>query len=187
MERDKRGSVKALKIVRFCSNCGLIFILAAVTSGILRAKYSLVPQIRTEYAYLYVSNVDQYSFLQYNQSDSDRGRSALLEYVSLLQRVRSENIIFPLNTLHRDFGLTYLRLYRLESADGNSVKAEEYMMSAQREWSELGWKADDLSTEALTKLIEKREAYERALYNASGVSTSAQQAKPRPQKAVARE
>jgi len=37
----------------------------------------------------------------------------------------------PPNLLNRDFGLTYLLLYRIESTAGNCVAADEFMRSAQ--------------------------------------------------------
>jgi hypothetical protein len=67
--------------------------------------------------------------------------------------------------LHHDFGLTYLRLYRLELAAGDLASADRYMQSAQQELSELGWKQENLSTEALAKQIETRESNEAKLYN----------------------
>jgi hypothetical protein len=56
-------------------------------------------------------------------------------------------------------------LYRLESAVGNGAVADGYMVSAQREFSSLKWKEEDVSTEALTKDIETRESNEAKLYN----------------------
>jgi hypothetical protein len=117
------------------------------------------------YAYVDAGNLERYSFLQYNQAGPEEGRAALQQYLSLLQRIQDEHINSPPDTLHRDFGLTYLRLYRLESAAGNSVLADGYMRSAQKEFLSLGWKEEDVSTEALKKDIETRELNEARFYN----------------------
>jgi hypothetical protein len=164
------------KRIVLCLVCVLVFLLTATTSCVLRAKYGYIPRLKATYAYMYVANIEMYSFLQYNQAGPEQGREALLQYLKLLQRIRDEKIEFPQSTLHRDFGLTYLRLYRLESAASNSSVAEDYMKSAKREWSALGWKPEDVSTEALGRLIETREINERKLYNGSGIDTSAPQA-----------
>jgi hypothetical protein len=169
--------VKTLKTILFCSACALVFLLGAAGSCALRAGYSSVPKVKTEFAYMYASNLDQYSLLQYNQAGPDQGREALLIYLKLLQRIRDEHIQYPQALLHSDFGLTYLRLYRLESAAGNSTAADDYMKSAQKEWSQLGWKNDDVSPEALRKMIETRESSEQKLYNNSGIQMTVAQGK----------
>lgn len=169
--------MKTLKTILFCFTCALAFLLAAAISCALRAKYSSLPKLRTEYAYMYVANVEEYSFLQYNQASPEQGREALLEYLKLLQQIRDEQITFPQTFLHREFGLTYLRLYRLESAAGSLAIADDYMKSAQKEWSEVGWKADDVSSEALSKLIETRESREKKLYNSDRLQNPTAQAK----------
>jgi hypothetical protein len=56
-------------------------------------------------------------------------------------------------------------LYRLESAAGNGAAADGYMRSAQIELSALGWKEEQVSTEALKKDIETRESNEAQYYN----------------------
>jgi hypothetical protein len=167
--------MKTQKTILFCAACLFVFLVAAAMSCVIRAKYSSVPEMRSQFAYNYVANLGRYSFLQYNQASPDQGRKALLEYLKLIQRIRDEHIQYSQNTLHKDFGLTYLRLYRVESADGNSAVADDYMKASQEEWAALGWKNQDVSIEALSKLIEKRESNERKLYNASG--TQAAQAK----------
>jgi len=167
--------MKTLKAIVFCSSCALVFLLAAALSCLLRAKYSLVPKLKTDFAYRYAANLEQYSFLQYNQAGPEQGRQALLEYLTLLQRIRNEKIQYPQNTLHRDFGLTYLRLNRLALAGGNSAVADDYMKSAQKEWLALGWKEEDVSAPALTNLIETRELNEKKLFNGSAIQVSAPQ------------
>ncbi len=171
--------MKTPKTILWCFTCGLVFLLAGAVSCALRAKYSSVPKVKSAFAYEYAANLEQYSFLQYSQANSEQGRVALLDYLRLLQRIRDEQITFPQTTLHRDFGLTYLRLYRLESTAGNPAIADQFMKSAQQEWP-LGWKTEDVSSEALNKLIEKRELNERKLYNGSGLqgpTADAKQAK----------
>jgi hypothetical protein len=51
------------------------------------------------------------------------------------------------------------------------------MKSAQQEWSALGWKTEDVSTEALNKLIETPELNERKLYNGGGLRSPTADAK----------
>ena len=169
--------MKVLKKIFFVFGCALIFLLSAALSCVLRARYSSVPKQKAEFAYMYAANLEQYSFLQYNQAGPEQGRESLLQYVQLLQRIRDEHIEFPPNTLHRDFGLTYLRLYRLESSAGNSAEAAGYLKASQTEWAALGWKAEDVSPEALTKLIAKRESNEARIYNDIGLQVPAAQAK----------
>ncbi|HUJ30982.1 MAG TPA: hypothetical protein VLY23_06850 [Candidatus Acidoferrum sp.] len=169
--------MKVLKVVLFCLACATAFCVAAAASCVLRAKYSSVPELKSKFAYMYAVNLARYSFLQYNQASPDQGRKALLEYLKLLQRIRDEKIQYPQGTLHRNFGLTYLRLYRLESTAGNSAAADAYMKSAQKEWSALGWKDKDVSAEGLSKLIELRESNEQKLYNDAGVQMRAVQRK----------
>jgi hypothetical protein len=164
--------VKTLRTALFWLGCLLVFLLTAAASCFLRAKHRSVPDLKSEYAYLYAGNLERYSFLQYNQASPEEGRAALLQYLKLLQRIKDEHINFPPVTLHRDFGLTYLRLYRLESAVGNGAVADGYMVSAQMEYSSLKWKEEDVSTEALTKYIETRESNEAKLYNRQTQATT---------------
>jgi hypothetical protein len=166
--------MKALKTIGFCLLCATVFLAAAVASSALRAKYSLVPQLKSTDAYMYATNLDRYSFLQYNQASPDRGQHALLDYLKLLERIRAEGIEYPQPVLHRDFGLTYIRLYRLALRNANSAAADTYMKSAQREFSALGWK--DVSAEALTKYLETLESNEQKLYNSSEIQDSAARA-----------
>lgn len=152
--------MKVLKTVLFCFSCLLAFLLAAGVSCALRAKYRSIPALRTQFAYMYAGNLAHYSFLQYNQAGSDQGRTALLQYLSLLQRIRNEHIEYSARTLHLNFVLTYLDFYRLESTAGNSAAADGYMKDAQREWSALGWKNQDASMEAFKKLNQSLQASE---------------------------
>jgi hypothetical protein len=157
--------VKILRTALFSLGCLLTFLLAAAASCSLRARYHYVPKLKSMYAYEDAGNLDRYSFLQYNQAGPEEGRAGLQQYLRLLQRIQDEHINFPSVSLHRDLGLTFLRLYRLESAAGNDATADGYMKSAQREFSSLGWKEENVSTEALKKDIETRELNEAKLYN----------------------
>ena len=169
--------MKTLRTVFFCLGCLMVFLLTAAASCLLRAKHRSVPELESEYAYLYAGNLERYSFLQYNQASPEEGRAALQQYLKLLQRIKDEHISFQSVTLHRDFGLTYLRLYRLESAAGNGAAADGYMRSAQIELSALGWKEEQVSTEALKKDIETRESNEAQFYNRK-VQSPATEGKP---------
>jgi len=167
--------MKVLRNILFYLVCATVFLVATVGSSAFRAKYTLVPKLKSTDAYMYATNLDRYSFLQYDQAGPDQGRRALLEYLKLLDRIRGEKIEYSQVTLHRDFGLTYLRLYRLELADGNPSAAGNYMKSAQKEWSALGWK--DVSAETLTAYVETLESKEQKLYNTAGIQAPAGQEK----------
>jgi hypothetical protein len=155
--------MRSLKPIAFGFLCALVFLVAAATTSISRAKYRVIPHLKTEFAYMYAGILERYSFLQYSQAGPDQGKEALLRYLKFLQRIRDEPIQYPPQLLNRDFGLTYLRLYRLESAAGDAVAADEFMRSAQGAWSAVGWKNDEVSTGALQKLIETRESEEQKL------------------------
>jgi hypothetical protein len=169
--------MKRLKTVLLCCIC---FLAAAAVTCFLRAKYSWVPDLKVMYAYAYVGNVQRYSFLQYNQANPERGKTALLQYLELLERIRSEHIAYSPNRLHHDFALTYLRLYRLESAAGNSSTADNYMKSAQKELLAQGAQEKEVSTEALARLIAARELKESELYNDTPIPI--EEKKPEPSK-----
>jgi hypothetical protein len=134
--------------------------------------------VKSEFAREYDANMREYSLLQSTQAGPDQGEAALLQYLGLLQRIQNEKIRYPQNTLRRESGLTYLRLYRLELAAGNSETAGDDMKAAQKELSALGWKAEDLTAGALNKQIETRESNEAKLYNSTGAPLVAAQAKP---------
>ncbi|MGH9827255.1 MAG: hypothetical protein ACREDR_28840 [Blastocatellia bacterium] len=150
--------MKIFKTALFCCMCLLIFLLAATLSCMLRAKYTSIPAIRTDFAYMNDSNWAHYSFLQYSQADPNRGRTALLQYLNLLRRIRSEHVQYSAKTLHLEFVLTYLHLYRLESTASHSVLADGYMKAAQSEWSVLAWKDEKTSIAAFNKLTDKVRA-----------------------------
>ena len=86
--------MKTLGTAFFCLGCLLVFLLAAAASCLTRAKYRSVPELESEYAYLYAGNLERYSFLQYNQSGPEEGRAALQQYLKLLQRIKDEHITF---------------------------------------------------------------------------------------------
>jgi hypothetical protein len=88
-----------------------------------------------------------------------------LDYLGVLQKIQNEGIQYPQRTLHFDSGLTYMRLYRLDLAANKPAEATDYLKSAQREFSSLGWKDDVVSPENLIKKAEMREASEAKLYN----------------------
>jgi hypothetical protein len=165
-----------MRKILFGVSCVLAFLLAAAVSCAVRAEFKSVPEMKASYARMYAESLDRYSFLQYNQASPDQGKAALLEYLKFLQRIQAERIEFPPNLLRYRFGLTYLRLYRLELAAGDPANADRDMQSAQKELSGLGWKQQDLSTEALAKQIQTRESSEDRLYNASPQETSAARA-----------
>lgn len=176
--------MRSLKSVAFGFLCTLVFLVAAATTSISRAKYRLIPRLKTEFAYMYAGILERYSFLQYSQAGPDQGREALLRYLKFLQLIRDEPIQYPPQLLNRDLGLTYLRLYRLESAAGNSVAADESMRSAQGAWSAVGWKNDEVSAAALQKLIETRESEEQKLYNnVGGLRPATEERTPKSQEA----
>ncbi len=135
----------------------------AVGSCAIRVKYSALPKLRGSSASFYARFLEGYSFLQYNQASAEEGKTALLVYLGELQKIQNEKIEYPKKSLHFDFALTYLRLYRLELVASNSTKAEEYLSSAQNEFSMLG--QTNVSTESLIKAIEKREIDEARIYN----------------------
>ncbi len=159
-----------MKFLKTILLCGVCFLVAATVTCVLRAKYKWLPDLKESYAFDYANNVERYSFLQYSQVGPEQGKVALLQYIELLDRIRRENIIYPQNLLRRDFALTYLRLYRIEFAAGNASAADNYMKSAQRELLAQGAKEQQVSPEALTKLIEERESREAQLYNQTTVS-----------------
>ncbi len=161
--------MKAPRNILFVVVCGAVFLLVAAVDCMLRSKYSSIPQTEARFAYMYAGNLDRYSFLQYNQASADQGRKALLEYLNFLERIRNEKIEYPPILLHADFGFTYLRLYRLESAASNSAAAESYLKSAQTEFSPPGSKKE-ISADFLKKLIETRESNERLYTNAGVIS-----------------
>jgi hypothetical protein len=87
--------VNTLRTALFWLGCLLVFLLTAAASCFLRAKHRSVPDLKSEYAYLYAGNLERYSFLQYNQASPEEGRAALLQYLKLLQRIKDEHINFP--------------------------------------------------------------------------------------------
>jgi len=155
--------MKAVKIILFCFACLLVFLVTGAVCCGIRAKYWDLPNVRASLAYSYTSFFGEYSFLQYNQAGGEQGKTALLDYLGILHRIQNEKIKYPEKALHFYSDLTYLRLYRLEVASNNSVKAAEYVRSAQNELAILGQK-DVLATN-LIKSIEAQEAYEAKLYN----------------------
>ncbi|MFZ0213512.1 MAG: hypothetical protein WBE20_05910 [Candidatus Acidiferrales bacterium] len=154
-----------MKFLKTILLCGMCFLVAATATCVLRAKYGWLPSLKASYASDYSENVGRYSFLQYNQAGPEQGRTALLQYLNLLERIRRENIDYPKNQLHRDFALTYLRLYRIESAAGNASASDNFMKSAQKELLAVGAKEQRVSPEVLAKLIETHDSKMDQLYN----------------------
>jgi hypothetical protein len=128
-------------------------------------------------AYFYSSFISEYAFLQYNQAGEEQGRKALLDYLAVIQGIRERKIQTRQDRLHYEYGLTCLRLYRLEMAANKPAEADNYMRSAQQELSSAGLK--DVSVEQLIKSMETREAGEAKVYNSSGVSVPAETVKPK--------
>jgi hypothetical protein len=155
--------MKVVKIILFCFACLLVSLITGATSCAIRAEYRDLPRVRASLAHSYASLFEEYSFLQYNQAGGEQGKTALLDYLGILQRIQNEKIKFPEKALHFYSELTYLRLYRLEVAANNPAKADEYIKSAQNELAILGRK--DISAENLIKFIEVQEAREARLYN----------------------
>src|SRR6266436_4086911 len=162
-ELGRERPMKALKSLLFCFACTLVVLLAGAITCSVRAKYRSLPTVKAAAAYSYVPFLGEYSFLQYNQAGGEQGRTALLEYLTELQKIQTEKVRYPKQTLGFDSALTYLRLYRLELATGSSSKAEDYLGAAQKELSSIGWK--DVSPDHLIKAIQTREIEESRLYN----------------------
>lgn len=168
--------MKVLRTILFLLGCFLVFLVSGAISCALRAKYRTTPLWRSSSAYMYVAVLDRFAFLQYNQANPQQGKAALLKYLKLMQRIRNEQIRFPEDTLHYNSGLTYLRLYRLESSVGDLPAADAAIRSAQEEVHFLGWK--DVSREFLQKNIETREATEAMLDTKAGLRGPETKEKP---------
>jgi len=135
---------------------------------------------------MYADNLAHYSFLQYNQAGPDQGRTALLQYLSFLQRIKNEYIRYSARILHMDFVLTYLHLYRLESTVGNSAVAAGYMNDAQRDWSALTWKNEDAAIAAFKKLNQSLSSSEARFSGKGALSAPAAHRKTDKARAKAR-
>jgi hypothetical protein len=155
--------MKVVKVIFFCCAYLLVFLATGALSCAIRAKHRDLPRVRASLAYSYAGFFEEYSFLQYNQAGGEQSKTALLDYLGILQRIQNEKIKYPEKALHFYSDLTYLRLYRLEVAANNPAKADEYLKSAQNELAILGRK--DVSAENLIKSIEAQEAREAKLYN----------------------
>jgi hypothetical protein len=169
--------VKIIKTLLFCFACLLVFLATGAMSCVVRAKYSTIPMLKADFAYMYSGSLQRYALLQSSQTDDQHGKKAQLLYLTLVQRIRNEGIKYPQNQLHGDAGMAYLRLYRIESTAGNFTAAADYMKSAQKEFSALGWKDERISSDALAKLIEARETNEAKLYK-SNVQLSREESGP---------
>jgi hypothetical protein len=154
--------LKAIQIIGFSLVWVLVFLIAGAATGLIRAGHLFAIE-RSSVAYSDASLLEQYSFLQYNQAGREKAKAALLTYRDVLQKIRSEKIAYAPNTLHFDYGLTCLRLYRLEVAANQPSEADTYLRSAQKEFSSLGWK--DVSSDFLAKTIDTREAAEARAYD----------------------
>jgi len=159
----QENKMKFLKSVLFCMACVLVFALAAVATSSMRAGRWVMPKLRANLAYSYASLFGDYAFLQYNQADTEQAKAALLDYLGILQKIRRQGTQYPERTLHRDLGITYLRLYRLNLAANRPSEAMADLKSAQEEFSGGGLK--DFSAESLVKQLDEREAGEAKLYN----------------------
>jgi len=155
--------MKLTKIFLFTGACALVFLATAAVSCGIRTKYYALPNMRAGSAALYADLLREYYFLQYNQAGDEQGKVALLEYIAFLEKTRTQIKNYPARNLHFNLALTYLRLYRLETASSNHAKANEHLQAAQREFTILGQK--DISADQLIKDIETRESNEAKLYN----------------------
>lgn len=156
--------MKVLKKILFCFVCLGVFLVAGALTCAIRVKYRTVPELKSRVAYSYAGLVADFSFLQYNQAGAEPGKSALLDYLEVLRKIQNEKIRYSPNKLHSDYGLTYLRLYRLELAEHEPTEAAAYMTSALKEFAGVPWKAD-LSAEVLANAIATREDSENKNYN----------------------
>ena len=166
--------MKVMRTAVFCLGCFAVFVFAVASTCFIRAGVHSIPELKSQEASVHVGNLLRYSFLQYSQANPDEGRAALLEYVKFLQRTEDEHIRLPARIVHASLGAAHLRLYRLESCEGNSTVAAQDMASAQREYSAAQLKTFDISTEALTKWIETDDLRHANLYNGTaGTQTAA--------------
>ena len=173
--------MKVFKRILFCFGCLGMFLIAGVLSCAIRAKYRCVPELKSTLAYSYADLVSDYSFVEYNQADSQRGELAMLNYLEVLRKIQSEKIHYPQNKLHFECGLTYLRLYRIELAENKTAEAASYMTSAQDEFAALGWNKEALSADNLAKRLSSREASENKNFNNMQVAPVASSERtPRP-------
>ena len=147
--------------------------LSALITCAITAERRYIPLIKSKDARMYLQNLRDFAFLQYTQAGPDQARAAMLVYLGGLKRVQDEKIPYGQNAMHYDAGLAYLRLYRLESAAGNSEVADEDLRAAQKQFADLGWKPDQFSVDALIKASESREAQERKTYVDIGGSAMA--------------
>jgi hypothetical protein len=155
--------MKALRTIFFCFACLLVFLAAGAATSSIRAKYTYLPNVRASLAYSYARLFDEYSLLQSNQAGPEQGKTALLEYLRVLQHLQNGKVEYPGNILHLYTEVTYLRLYQLEMTTNNSAKATEYLNSAESQLALLGHK--DIPPNQLIKYIQAREAAEEKLYN----------------------
>ena len=118
--------MKAVRMILFCFACLLVFLVFGVATCTIRAKYRYFPDVRASLAYSYAAFFSEYAFLQSNQAGGEQGKTALLEYLGILQRFQNEKIKYPEKILHLYSELTYLRLYRLEVDTNNPAKADQY-------------------------------------------------------------
>jgi hypothetical protein len=162
--------MRLAKIFLFAVACALVFFATAVVSCGIRTKYYALPTMRAGSAAFYADLLGEYSFLQYNQARDRQGKAALLEYLAFLGKTQTQKTNYPTKSLHFNSALTYLRLYRLETAANHSAKANEYLQAAQGELRILG--QTDISAEHLIKTIETREGNEAKLYNNENEMTS---------------
>lgn len=168
--------MKTRKIVLSCLLGLIVFLVTGAAVSAIRIKYRSLPEARGILAYFYSSFVSEYAFLQYNQAGGEQGRKALLDYLQVIQEIRERKMQTRQDRLHYEYGLTCLRLYRLEMAANKPAEAENYLRSAQQELSSAGLK--DVSAEQLIKSMETREAGEAKLYNSSGLSVPVATNKP---------
>lgn len=81
--------MKVFKNILFCFGCLAIFLIAGAVSCAIRAKYRSLPQLRSTLAYSNAGLVYNFSFLQYNQASGEEGRTALMRYLEVLQKIQN--------------------------------------------------------------------------------------------------
>lgn len=169
--------MKAIRFISFCLGCVLVSVAAGAATCVIRAKYWYLPNVKANLAYSYAGFFSEYAVLQSNQASAQDGKTALLQYLGILQRFQSEKIGYPENLLHLYSGQTYLRLYRLEVVTKNPAKADEYLRSAERELAIQGHK--EITPEQLIRYTQALEASEAKFYNGNtGIPVPVDEQKP---------
>ncbi len=148
------------RILRVCLHIFLGLALGTVVGASVGTprKYS---ELKAACATAYLSFYGDYAYLQYKHANTESARQALHGYLDSVSGFESEKLPQMNRELAFDSGLTYLRLYRLETAANDTAEADRYMKLSEPEFASLGWK--DTSKSGLQKFIETREKNELPL------------------------